>query len=320
VQIARLALIGLLSLAFGAACELVVRPGETRTLSSGESLVGAPGAADTPAHPAVRVEPGGALRVERADLQGGAALVSRTTNPPPGAGIVAVQASVTVSGGSVQGGAVIPTEPVDGGVFLGGSGIEVTRGWLTISGGRIRGGEAPEPFGRGDGALVTESGATIFGGDIDSVEFRQSNGFVFGGRIGSLFVVSRFFVPLPDWPITQVFPGVPPMFPPQPDLPPPPLRASCVELHGGQVTSSIELVTAKLFIFGSSFNLPFGTVPAPKVPFEDVALTGVLEDGTPIDVVVQRDRGVLVLVPTPPLDGIPREILGGQLCPFGLML
>ena len=306
MQSVKLSVFVLLALGLGTACERVVLPGETLTLAMGESLVGAPGDDQTPGRPAVTVQSGGRLDVVAADLRGGAALTNQVPgNARPGQGIFASGGQVNVAGGTVQGGSVVVLgEP---GPFRGGNGAEVARGLLTIRGGQLRGGDAPPPGQPGDGVQATESNVLIFGGDIDSLSLSASNAFVFGGRIGRLSIATIFnfdallsFTPFPS---EVVF------------------RPSCLDLSGGQIQGPIVITLGNLFITGSSFNLPFGPVPAPPdlATVQQIRLTGVLADGSPIDVEIQRRGGALQLVPVQvPAPGEPLPVDANLFCPFGV--
>jgi hypothetical protein len=302
VQALRFATLVFLGLGFGTACGRVVPAGETLTLSMGESVIGAQGADETPAQAAVRVDPGGTLRVLAADLRGGDSVVSKITTPSPGAGIFAFAGDVDVSGGTVQGGSVVFTNGPQG-TLRGATGVKIASSALSVSGGQIRGGAAPPQGTRGNGVVALASRVVISGGDIDSVGLSQSRAILLGGRIGALVLspifVFEFFNPLLIDPIA----------------PAPGQSSSCVELRGGQVAGPIFLTEASLFVVGSRFNLPFGEVlPADPTALEQIQLTGVLEDGSAIDVAIQRQGGTLQLLDSgPPL--LQQEILAGQLCP-----
>ena len=300
MQALRLATLVLLGLGFGTACGRIVGSGETLTLSMGETVMGAQGADEMAAEAAVRIDPGGTLRLVAADLRGGDSVVSKITTPSPGPGVLGLGAEVDVSGGTIRGGSVIFTNGPQGSL-RGATGVKLAAGWLSVSGGQIRGGAAPPQGTPGNGVVALASRLTISGGDLDSVGLSQSRAFVLGGRLGALVLspifVFDFFNPLLIDPIA----------------PPSPSAESCVELRGGQVHGPIVLNEGSLFVVGSSFSLPFGEVPAadPGAPGE-IRLTGILETGDAIDVSIRRDAGRLILLDSGPPQ---QEILAGGLCP-----
>jgi hypothetical protein len=156
--------------------------------------------------------------------------------------------------------------------------------------------------------VALASTVLVLGGDIESVGLSQSSAFLLGGRLGALVLSPRF-----------VFEFFNP-FLIDPIAPLPPERArSCVELHGGQVQGPISLEEATLFVVGSRFNLPFGeVVPADPAASEQIQLTGVLEDGSAIDVTIRRQQGgtLVLLRALAPGDPVPFD----SICPLRLSL
>jgi hypothetical protein len=69
-----------------------------------------------------------------------------------------------------------------------------------------------------------------------------------------------------------------------------PLPPPCYEIRGGSFARIAIGGTDPVFIVGTQFNLPFGPVTSPpgpgRLPGPPLALEGVLEDGTPISLVL----------------------------------
>jgi hypothetical protein len=110
------AMLAAIALCAGAACDLVVSPGQTTILDNDGQVLGSSGDGFVVARPAVRVDQG-SLTVARANVLGGSVIVSR---PPPGAFVPAAPAVDSTggtvrltSGASVRGGVALVQGPLD---------------------------------------------------------------------------------------------------------------------------------------------------------------------------------------------------------------
>lgn len=68
---------------------------------------------------------------------------------------------------------------------------------------------------------------------------------------------------------------------------------SIVNVYGGKINGSIQLLSGAVDIFGSGFNYGYGQVGATSG-----TLIGTLADGTPIDVTFSNNEGEIILSPT----------------------
>lgn len=293
-----------------AACDLMA-DGKEIVLSNGGLVLGsfAPPGRDT-AVPAATVTRGGSLVVANASLLGGNALVSsldRETSPASAIlarsgslriesgliragelaftrqlgivrqgipGIDALDTRVEVNGGTIEGGPAAGFSPLDGlgqSPEQGGIGLSVTQGELRITGGVFRQGRSFPP-----GLDLTRSVATrdttvdIRGGDFrdGSVLLDRSRSRISGGRFRRIEV----------------------------------LGTSCTEIRGGALPGLfISGRDARLVIFGSNFSAGSGLLQIP--PAQLFRLTGVLADGTPLDVQIDQRENPTILLTSPTQPG-----------------
>lgn len=310
-------LLALLAVVAFPACDTVVGPGQTVTLSGQGLFFGSGGNVMTPSLPAVRVQPSGVLFIEDAELFGGGTIVESPQQTPlasagiasdgggvavrrgtvrggpvviqvptsgralAGAGVDASQSVVLVEGGTLIGGDIVVQESGSGGGFAG-PGLQARESDVLVTGGSFKPGN-PSRDARGvptDSFVADFSAVEIDGGDFaGQASFFNSNVLIQGGRFDAIrFVISGAFQTTPF----------------------------CSEIRGGSI-SSIEVADfGTLFVFGTDFNLPFGEVSLAVLR----RITGTLENGTPIDTPVSvpisgQRRSRFVLVPP-----------GGQGCGF----
>ena len=276
----------------GTACDIIVEPGTQTTLANRGSVFGSGASGMAPAAPAVRVgvgaslvvadadvfgggtiidapEPagfeaapgilatGGSVRVLQGRIQGGPILV--TVDVPStddsGAGILALSSSVEISGGTIVGGEyVAAADSVPSAVFPA-AGVEVIDSTLRINGGLIEGGRIRRAsptsvFGGAPGVLADGSDVEMRGGSVSSISQISGRVRVLGGQLPFLGIAGS--------------------------------TSTCAEIRGGKVESvSVAAPGATLFIFGT--NLILGTGLRQGAVLTERAITGMLEDGTPID-------------------------------------
>jgi len=157
----------------------------------------------------------------------------------------------TISGGPAA--EFIPALLPSGGAASRGAGLDAERSVLKISGGVIRPGRASlrgsERLGPPRSAVICDSTFDISGGDFSAgvVTVIRSSGSITGGRFDRIEQFTN----------------------------------TCVEIRGGSFRALESGGT--LILFGHQFSLDFGPMPdtGGNVP---VAVTGILADGSPLDV------------------------------------
>lgn len=293
----------------GAGCDLVARTGETLVLANRGSVFGSGGDAQTAPLPAVNVQPGGNVVVQDADLFGGGILVQQVGQQAfdfAGAGIRSVSGTVRVQQGLVSGGPVViqvqdlAFDSAEAGIRAVGSSVEVV-------GGMVQGGAVVSQIGLvsmdAAPAVITQGGTLrVSGGTLNpgalvpalpnsDINFSiltfgtqvEVLGGSFGGGLGLLDGRARV--------LGGTFPFV---------FVDTAIGGGCVELRGGQInefTGRFPGITAinggRLIVAGTGLSL------TPIV--SDVGqsqLTGTLESGQPVNVVVfQDDTSSVELVP-----------------------
>lgn len=292
----------LIACAIGAvACDLVAEPGQLLVLGDRGAAFGSGGNAQTAPLPAVRVQPGGALIVQDADVFGGGILVEQQGQQrfqSAGAGIFSgANSAILIQQGLVAGGPVVLRVP-ETALDNTGPGVRAVGSAVEVSGGTIRGGALVSEVGtlppslpaaaiEIDGGTLRVTGGTFMAGArvppdpiLDSLRFSvRAQGSVLeirGGTFSDGFgtIDSR----------TRIFGGAFEFLVIQSSTP-----SGCSELRGG-LLSGLGVDRGRVIVAGTGLSL------APADPGAS-RLTGTLENGQPVNArVVQRNGGIVQLV------------------------
>jgi hypothetical protein len=299
----------------GAACDLEVPSGQTTVLGSGVMVAGV----NTPN--GVVVREGGILIVEGADVSGRSGVFEEFDDilVPPGAAIVSDGGSISVVDGRVSGGNAffVPNDPNTPAIVPPGGGLPVrrqippaivaTRSVVDIAGGQVTSGGAfggppmVETFARAPAVSATASDVRIRGGEFRAgpgLTFRitvfralesdvQISGGSFMGFANLAGSRSRISGGQVRWLMLGFFGD---LADPNPRV----NSSGCTEIHGGSLSTVSMLVPSEtLFVFGTEFNHPLGRLPitnvsrpgfsGPGTMPPSAEVTGVLADGTPLD-------------------------------------
>ncbi len=308
--------------------DLIVAENQTTTLANRSAV----SAQATPN--AVMVRPGGTLIVADADLVGlGRVIEQGDRLRPAGAAIVSSQGTVQIQAGKISAGdlMVVPQDPntppppmfpreilvgtvlapaleasdsvvrIDGGTLVSSrllgstEGISTTAapavsmlgGELWMRGGVVRPGvDAQRALDGGIALEANRSRVMIEAGSLEGGVFLSGSQTRISG--GSLQALALGRETLFDEPVPVGLPG-------------------CTEIHGGTIgLLSFYSNSETVFLFGSDFNLPLARVELTQSPAAiafaavvgtqlSVRVSGVLEDGTPIDLQLLGPLGNLLL-------------------------
>lgn len=310
----------------GAACDLVVEAGQTTVLANRGTVVA------VERLNAVTVRPEGTLIVADADVFGLGRRIEEPFPPlfpELGAAIVSDGGAVVIRNGTITGGNALvlddpntPTRTALGSVLAPaliarGSSVEISGGKLTSS--AVFG--APDPYMSGTTVIVDDSELRITGGEFVGgrsrtrdplpilLDVSRSQVTIAGGRFETGIVLLRasrtridgghFGAGLPESPLSaglevgQRTLLVPPFAQPVPV----PLPPGCTEIRGGSLGKVNVVGTGeRLFLYARALDRPFGPLEVPSEPrlFRIFNLTGVLADGSPLNLALSAGDGALV--------------------------
>jgi hypothetical protein len=304
-------LLAVLSLA-SSACDLVAVSGQTFRFGNRGTITGTAGNAQRAPLPAVRVQPGGGVVVEDADVLGGGILIQNIRQPSFGpvaaAGISANGGMVRVEKGLVRGGDLVLNVPLIT-IGLPGAAIDAHSSVVEITGGTIAGGAIVSPLGPSPSQFtgraleainskVTITGGTFLVGTVSpeppfpmqqfaSVSLVLGEAEIRGGSFGDEVSFFGGRARIFGGTAIQLRFGTPANAP-----------QGCFEIHGGSYRS---------LLYGSEQVLVFGTglaLSSPPIGNRRL-LTGTLEDGSPIHAFVNSDIGFEPLLLAPGSPGCP---------------
>lgn len=285
----------------GAGCDLIAEAGKVLTLGGRGSVFGSGGNAQNAPLPAVRVEPGGTVVVQDADVFGGGVVVQQPGQPSSGAAGAGISSdagngTIRVQQGLVSGGPVVVQ--VAGDVAdQPAPGIQATDSSIDIAGGTIRGGGVvsqvgpladglPAPAVLAQGGTLRMTGGTLTAGglapqsdgDDPSVIAMDAQVEVVGGSFSDELLAADGRARILGGTVESLQ-----LVSSTPD--------GCRELRGGQV-GEIVVVGGRLIVAGTGLAL------APTAQPGVSKLTGTLEGGQAVNADVVLDEGAVVqLVP-----------------------
>ena len=289
-------------------CDLIAEAGRVLVLGNRGTVFGSGGNAQNAPLPAVRVQPGGGVVVQDADVFGGGIVVQQAGQQSfgtAGAGISAVDGNgmVRVQQGLVAGGPVLVQVQEDA-FDEAAPGIQATDSAIEISGGTVRGGGIvsqvgplteglPAPAVLAQGGTLRMTGGTLMAGgvapesagDDPSVIALESQLEVLGGSFGDevLSADGRARILAGTFESLQLVSSTP---------------EGCSELRGGQV-SELAVVGGRLIVAGTGLGL------APTSDPTVSRLTGTLESGQAVNAEVVVDEGGVVQLVAPGSPGCP---------------